>query len=301
MSIYVELLIRAPLDDLWAHTQTPHLHERWDLRFSRIEYEPALRDGEPQRFRYATRIGFGIEVVGEGKSAGERNLQDGSRTSSLTFASGDRRSIIGEGAGYWKYIPTAEGIVFLTSYDYRTRLGAPGALLDRVAFRPLIGWATAWSFDRLRLWLERGIDPAHALRLAVAHAVARLGLAFVFAYHGLVPKLLLPHADEIAMLRDAGVPAARVESALTALGLAEVVLAVCLLVFWRRRSPAAVSLGLMVIATIGVAITSPRFLPAAFNPVSLNVAIACLALVDLLVLEDIPSAARCRRRPRPTS
>ena len=23
-----------------------------------------------------------------------------------------------------------------------------------------MGWATAWSFDRLRLWLEEGIDPA---------------------------------------------------------------------------------------------------------------------------------------------
>ena len=35
MSIYVEILVRAPMDALWAHTQTPALHERWDLRFSR--------------------------------------------------------------------------------------------------------------------------------------------------------------------------------------------------------------------------------------------------------------------------
>ena len=31
MSIYVEILIRAPVDALWTHTQTPELHERWDL------------------------------------------------------------------------------------------------------------------------------------------------------------------------------------------------------------------------------------------------------------------------------
>jgi hypothetical protein len=37
MSIYVEILVRAPMDALWAHTQTPALHERWDLRFHRIE------------------------------------------------------------------------------------------------------------------------------------------------------------------------------------------------------------------------------------------------------------------------
>jgi uncharacterized protein YndB with AHSA1/START domain len=30
MSIYVEILVQAPIDALWAHTQTPELHERWE-------------------------------------------------------------------------------------------------------------------------------------------------------------------------------------------------------------------------------------------------------------------------------
>jgi hypothetical protein len=33
MSIYVEILIRCSMDDLWQKTQEPKLHERWDLRF----------------------------------------------------------------------------------------------------------------------------------------------------------------------------------------------------------------------------------------------------------------------------
>ena len=156
MSIYVEILIRAPIDALWAHTQTPALHERWDLRFSRIDYLPKPHETEPQRFRYTTRIGFGFEVSGEGETVGQRDLADGSRSSALKFGSGEALSIIREGSGYWKYIPTADGIRFLTWYDYRTRFGAAGAQFDRLIFRPLIGWATAWSFDRLRLWLEAG-------------------------------------------------------------------------------------------------------------------------------------------------
>jgi hypothetical protein len=32
MSIYVEILVKAPIDELWTHTQTPELHEKWDLR-----------------------------------------------------------------------------------------------------------------------------------------------------------------------------------------------------------------------------------------------------------------------------
>jgi hypothetical protein len=43
MSIYVEILVRAATDALWSHTQIPGLHERWDLRFSRIESRRARR------------------------------------------------------------------------------------------------------------------------------------------------------------------------------------------------------------------------------------------------------------------
>jgi hypothetical protein len=90
LGIYVEIRIRAPLDELWAHTQEPALHERWDLRFSDITYLPRASALEPQRFRYATRIGLGIEIAGDGESVGERNLADGSRTSSLSFGSPSR-------------------------------------------------------------------------------------------------------------------------------------------------------------------------------------------------------------------
>src|SRR6185369_15008532 len=72
MSIYVEILIRVPMDALWAHTQTPALDESWPLRFSRIDYLPRALDTEPQRFRYATKIAFGFEVSGEGETAGQR-------------------------------------------------------------------------------------------------------------------------------------------------------------------------------------------------------------------------------------
>src|SRR3954465_8408586 len=140
MSIYVEILVRAPMDALWAHTQTPGLHERWDLRFSRIDYLPKPHDTEPQRFRYTTRIGFGLEVGGEGETVGQRDFTDGSRSSALKFGSDEPLSIIREGSGYWKYIPTVEGIRFLTWYDYRTRFGPVGALFDRLIFCPLIRW-----------------------------------------------------------------------------------------------------------------------------------------------------------------
>ena len=297
MSIYVEIVVRAPMDALWAHTQTPALHQRWDLRFSRIEYLRKAHETEPQRFRYTTRIGFGLEVSGEGETVGQRDLTDGSRSSALRFGSGEPVSIIREGSGYWKYIPTAEGIRFVTWYHYRTRFGSVGTLFDRLIFRPLIGWATAWSFDRLRLWLEQHVDPAQAMRQTVVHIIARIALAAVFAYQGVVPKLMAHDVDELAMLRDAGIPAGVTNIAVIALGIVELAFAAALLVAWHKRWPVAVCLGFMLAATTIVGLSSPRYFESAFNPASLNLAVASLAAIDLLVLGSIPSAARCLRRP----
>ena len=297
MSIYVEIFVRAPLDALWAHTQTPALHERWDLRFSSIEYLAGEAEGSPQRFRYTTRIGFGLAVSGDAETTGHRNLPDGTATSALRFWSQAPLSIIREGSGYWKYIPASGGVRFLTWYDYRTRFGAAGAIFDRLVFRPAVGWATAWSFDRLRLWLETGIEPGTALRYTLVHAVARLALAAVFAYQGAIPKLLARHPDEIAMMEASGVPAALSATAVAALGAAELLMAVALLAAWFRSWPAMVCLVAMPIATAIVGLNSPAVFAAAFNPFSLNLSVAALAAADLLVVARVPSAGRCLRRP----
>jgi uncharacterized membrane protein YphA (DoxX/SURF4 family) len=297
VSVYVEILIRAPMDAIWTHTQTPELHERWDLRFSGIEYLPREDPSEPQRFRYTTRLGFGIAISGDGESVGQRDLPDGSRASALRFGSSQRRSLIREGSGYWKYVPTPDGVRFLTAYDYDTRFGRAGRLFDRFVFRPLIGWATAWSFDRLRLWIEGGIEPAQSLRQAVVHGVARVGLAGIFLYHGLVPKLLGPDAGEVQLFGDVGVPAAGIRAAVVAVGIAEIVLAVLLVARWRSRWLPLACAAFAVVSTATVVVVSPQLLGAAFNPVTLNLGVLCLAVIDVLSLPGLPSAGRCLRRP----
>lgn len=297
MGIYVEILIRAPIDAVWDHTQQPSLHERWDLRFSSIEYLPKASAAAPQRFRYTTRVGGGLQVAGDGESVGTRDLADGSRTSALRFWSHSPLALIAEGSGYWKYIPAADGVRFLTWYDYRPRWGAVGRIVDAVVFRPLLGWATAWSFDRLRGWLEDGIEPARTARQAVVHGVARSTLAFVFAYQGLVPKLLGPDADEIVMAIDGGIGPDAALAVVLALGALELVFAGLLLATWRRAWAPRLALLAMVLATATVIVASPWSLGAAFNPITLNLTVAALAVIDLLTLPGLASAARCRRRP----
>ncbi|GAA2735909.1 hypothetical protein [Streptomyces nogalater] len=202
MGLYIETHIRADLDELWARTQDPARHQRWDLRFTEIDYLPRA-EGEPQRFRYATRVLPFLTVSGTGVAAGEKERADGTRTSALRFASAHPLSLIADGGGYWRYVPDAHGVRFLTGYDYRPRWGPLGALADRLLFRPLMGWATAWSFDRLRLWLERGITPERALRNWLAELAVRalvLALCLTVLGHGPPPGLPGPLTDATAYL-----------------------------------------------------------------------------------------------------
>lgn len=178
--IYVESRIHTSMERLWDATQNPAEHQRWDVRFGRITYLHRA-DGEPQRFTYATTVVPGVTVAGTGESLGDRDRPDGTRWSGLKFWAADPRSIIDAGAGYWRYVPTDDGIRFLTRYDYRPRWGRIGAVIDRAVFRPVFGWATAWSFDRLRLWLEDGTPPERTRNLALAHATAIAGLVGIAA------------------------------------------------------------------------------------------------------------------------
>lgn len=136
------------------------------------------------------------------------------------------------------------------------------------------------------------------MRQTLVHFIARVALAAVFAYQGVVPKLLTRNVDEIAMLRDAGIAAGITGVAVTSLGILELAFAVVLLFAWHRRWPLYVCVGSMLLATAEVGLNSPRYCEAAFNPAAVNLTVACLATIDLLVLGSLPSAARCLRRPR---
>jgi hypothetical protein len=295
MAIYVEILIRCGVDDLWEKTQDPKLHQRWDLRFSEIDYLPR-QTGEAQKFLYKTRIGGGLRIEGAGESTGERDYASGQRTSALRFWSDDRKSLIKIGSGYWKYIPGNDGIRFITWYDYRTRFGAIGQIVDKIFFRRLLGWATAWSFDRLRLWIDKGILPEVSRDRTFVYALSRLTVAFVWLYHGLIPKLIFRNADELSMLRDAGIPNSHLLAVMSTLGFIEVCFALALVIFWKSRWPLWFTLLAMISAVVTVGITSPSFLIAAFNPLTLNLAVTALAVIGLLTGTDLPAASNCRRK-----
>ena len=293
--MYVELPMRTEMERLWRLTQNPALHQRWDLRFSTIRYLPKPNEEAPQQFLYETRIGFGMAIAGGGESTGTRSGTADECTSALRFWSDDAKSLIRTGAGYWKYIPTGNGSIrFFTWYDYQTRFGLAGKLIDTVLFRPMMGWATAWSFDRLRLWVEAGIAPEAVLRSSLLYGVCRSVVAFVWIWHGLVPKLLFHDPAELAMLSAAGIATRW----LPLIGAAEVIFGILGLLTWRWRGYFALTGIAMIGALAGVALRSPAQLTAAFNPVTLNLCVLALCVCGWLAHLSTAFAGRCLRKPR---
>jgi uncharacterized membrane protein YphA (DoxX/SURF4 family) len=215
----------------------------------------------------------------------------GETTSALKFASDDPKSLIREGSGYWRYVPTAGGLRFFTWYDYTVRFGAAGRVVDRLIFRPMMGWATAWSFDRLRLWAEEGQTPEASAALSLIHATARAAIAAIWIWHGLVPKLMYRSLDEQAMLAQAGLPV----SLLPWVGGLEIAIGVLFLWAWYWRGAFVANGVMMLLALAAVGIKSPEYLKAAFNPVTLNLAMIALSAVGWIAAARVPSARRCLR------
>ncbi|GAA4936657.1 hypothetical protein GCM10023224_16900 [Streptomonospora halophila] len=208
MQLYVETAIAAPMERVWRRTRDPAQHRRWDLRFSSIS---ALDGdaGHAQRFAYATRLLPGVVITGTGHTTAERARADGIRTSALRFASDHPLSPIARGGGHWRYTPRPGGVDFATGYRYRPRWGRAGRAADAVIVGPLMGWATAWSFDRLRLWCEEGTAPERLRGRALVNAGLRalVPAAAATAVLGWAVAALAAAAVLLPVPR--GVPAAR--------------------------------------------------------------------------------------------
>ncbi|EEM11722.1 hypothetical protein bmyco0003_15130 [Bacillus pseudomycoides] len=295
--IYVQTEMVTSMDELWKYTQDPMLHTEWDARFTEISYLEK-QDDEPQRFLYKTKIGFGLEIVGEGESVGEFQKETGERISSLKFWTDNRLSLIQIGRGYWKYTPNGEKICFETQYDYETRFGGVGRIIDSYVFRPLLGWATAWSFDALKLWLEKGLHPRLLIRKSITYWLICFLLSFVWMYQGLMPKVLFNHPEEVQML---SVLIGSNENSILALkiiGFLEIGFGIMWLLPFQKQKLLLLHIMILIGLTIVAGFTNILSFIQPFNPIALNFILIGLSIIGYMNSSDLPRAKNCKRKRR---
>ncbi|PJN90652.1 DoxX-like family protein [Bacillus sp. mrc49] len=293
--IYVEIPIQATIDEVWRMTQKPELHEQWDLRFSSITYLPKKSEDDPQSFLYETKLGRYVKVAGWGKSVGAHNKKDGSKTSSLHFGTDQKISPIREGKGYWQYIPKDNGITFLTQYDYDVRYGLLGRLLD-FFFRPIMGWATALSFDVLKRWIEKGESPRSQYVRFIINAIVTMLFVFIWLYHGLIPKMIAKHPEEVSMLSSlTSLDGTAAVKGVEIIGVLEILFAVVWLLYRKKRHLLIVQIIIFPLLTISALIANPSLASHPFTPLTFNASLWVLSIISFLLATDLPSATSCRR------
>lgn len=290
--LYIEAKINCDFDTLWTNTQDPSIHQQWDMRFSEISYLPKIEPTDPQKFNYSTKIGFGIKVSGIGESVATKTKDNGESTSVLKFSSDSPISIIRQGSGYWKYIPDADGIKFFTGYDYETRWGLFGKLIDKFVFRPLMIWATAWSFDCLKNWIEKGFHPKQALNAQITVILVNLTLATIWIYQGLIPKILFNNTGEIEILRQSGLFSGYEENILTFIGIAEIAFGLSL-IFIQKKALQYLNIFALLFLTVGAVFSDLMIFTLPFNPFSLNISMIVLSIIAISKLSYLPKASNC--------
>lgn len=296
--IYVKTTITAPMEDIWEKTQNPKLHEQWDIRFSSITYLPK-QTNEPQKFTYTRSLGFGLKVKGWGESVGTHEKVDGTRASSLHFGTEQNFSPIKEGRGYWQYIPNenTNDVTFLTAYDYETNFGRLGKFFDKIIFKPLMGWGTALSFDILKRWLEKEEAPRSQYFRFFLTSTLMIFFAFIWVYHGLIPKIIAVHPEELKMTGYLfPVDLVTLKQILFGIGAVEIGFGLIWLLYPKKRQLFALQFFLFPVLMLSAVISDGQTAFHPFSPVTFNLALTTLSIIGFCISKDLPTAKSCERR-----
>ena len=114
--------------------------------------------------------------------------------------------------------------------------------------------------------------------------VCTFSTATIWLYQGIVPKLLGPHRDEIAMIAAAGVPSEHQATVAYLAGAAEVALGLCILLARRRAWPHVISAVSLVGLLAFVVLFTPAYLRGAFNAMATNIAVLALSVIAILII-----------------
>ncbi len=112
------------------------------------------------------------------------------------------------------------------------------------------------------------------------YALSRFSIALIWIYHGLVPKILFKHVSELELVAK-GPFVVDAETTIMIAGVAEVLIGLLVLVFWKQPWPIVISLAGFSVLFLSAITLSPELAIQAFNPVTLTVSAIAFCLIQL--------------------
>jgi hypothetical protein len=117
------------------------------------------------------------------------------------------------------------------------------------------------------------------------HRTARVTLALLWIYQGLVPKLLVSDSGELTLAK-ATVGEALARPCVIGAGVAEIVIGVALLVLPRSRLLIWASTVLVIGLTVAGTIATPHIAVTPFNSITLTAAMLALGAIVLKTMPE---------------
>jgi len=118
-------------------------------------------------------------------------------------------------------------------------------------------------------------------RLKQINTISKFTLAFVFLYHGLVPKMLWLDSTEILLVELHNL-SFKTELVSLLGGIFEVFLAFLIVFYKKSLLPIYLGMVLFIVLLIDVSIMQPSLLIKAFNPLTMNVMGLFLCIITIL-------------------
>ena len=115
-----------------------------------------------------------------------------------------------------------------------------------------------------------------------SYNISRFAIAFIWFYHGLIPKLIFQHATELELINK-GPVVGTAELTLLLAGIGEVLVGICVVAFWNRAWPVYLSLFGFIVLLIAAVVMAPGHAVHAFNPITLTMSAIffCFIQIDL--------------------
>ena len=104
----------------------------------------------------------------------------------------------------------------------------------------------------------------------------------------MVPKLIFQHATELELIRQ-GPVLGSAELTLMLAGIAEVLIGISVVMFWKQAWPIYLSLVGFVVLLIASVVIAPEQATHAFNPVTLTVSAILFCLIQISLRQKLPS------------
>ena len=113
-----------------------------------------------------------------------------------------------------------------------------------------------------------------------SYNLSRIAIAFIWLYHGLIPKLICSHPTEMELVSK-GPMLGSPEITIVVAGVIEVIAGLCVIAFWRSKWPIQLSLIGFTCLLVGSLVIAPEQATHAFNPVTLTVSAIFFCLIQL--------------------